>query len=1673
MIFVSWLVIGAEASVYPDCNSSTCTSHPAQVTPWVDGRHIRVGEAANPGPTILLDDPEELDGVSRQEVKLGSSNPSGLRRKEALAIEQGPGIWAFSETQLSAQTQQTSTSLLKHLASQQSRRIKVHHGAPAPLRHNSTWAGSWTGVAILSDASAVQVKVPMPQQHWNSGRLLTTRHYVGRTSVTCTTVYGYPKGPTFPRAHELTDQLLEPITQEVVYGMAGPRVILGDFNASDQAEELRAYGMWRRLGWRSAQEFGHLAFDWDLQPTCKASTAPDQIWLSPEILSMVSGLENREIYSEHTSLVVCLAIPEETMQLWAWPKPAPIPWNVVDETLSIAAPIRVEGETSTQTYANLWHSLEHGLQNKLDRPECPSLQRHEQGRGQRTRPQRVHEVPPLAKPSRQGEVCLQSDLTGGEVKRWFKQLRRLQSLCHALRAGKHTAGAQQYRAELWGAIRRSPGFHGGWEHWWNHVRPLGWDIACFAWPAPIPTLDVLDSAFAAFQLNFTSFESWHIRQRARSLKEKYDRNMQALFHELRDQPPEHPQHFVEHSKHEIKREGSCLTLDPPAPREGALHWTSSQGPVTLQWVDGRLPADSNQHLETTDSLCCTCTKTAPNVLQADLVKHWHEHWNNRKQPTEEEWMRITGFFHHYMPQIGFTVPLLDQSSWNKALRKYKPRAARGADGVSHVDLQRLPDELTSSLLTLLQNVEQGTQEWPRQLKTGLCIALAKKQGADTPASHRPICIFSIVYRTWGALRARQLLRQLASRLPADQYGFVPHIETAQYWLNLQSVLELTQQSHGTLSGITTDLRKAFNTISRSLTWNLAEHLQVPAEVLGPWRSFLEGCQRRFVIGTHVSEPITSCSGFPEGDSMSVYCMVQLDMAFHCYMAAFAPRCRTLSYVDNLGITAPFVPELVQGFACLEEFFSLWTMSTDPQKTVAWSTQSEERKVLRLLDFQIQYSASELGGALHFSRCHSLGHFRERQARLDSKWQRLQKSQAPFWQRARALYQVFWPSGLHGMEACHLAEIHLSQLRTKAIKHLAVGKAGQNAMLRLTLSASPLCDPGFFLLVRTVHTMRRLFRKDLSLLSSWASFMLAYRGELLDGPYSVLMSRLHEIGWAVQPPHVVDHDGLTHHFIELDERAMDRLLWEGWLQHVSRTAARRPSMVDGEGLDPDLVTAGHSSLTALELAHVAALQSGAFMSTAYHSKYDRSKSGTCGHCGQLDTHQHWLECPGYAAHRPLAGWPRDFASWPLSLRAHLHPSRNPYSLPLKRYLHSLPDLTSDFFDEPVPGTNHVFTDGAYQHHLNAWMARSAWAAVNASSGKPVAAGTVPGLQQGSDVAEIYAVIAALNWTSQFGAKLHLWCDNKAIVGCVEYLLKGGGVNDGWGNLSLWHQVAELLGTLEHQPAVNWIPSHWDPCPTECPYEDWHTHWNGRADQLAGLTNDQRDGRYFDLVATADRWHQQVRSQLQQLQRFYSSVAKGNHVHVSLLREPEPDPSQNSDDGRICLDKLSDVTPILWQPILEASTAFEPVLIRFASQVLAWWVDVEDPQTCCYQVSHLELLFMLLLNRRFMIPVGVGTGQASLVSLSDALVLPTVSELLAYLRKALNCIFGAFEAHHVRIFELDRSAFHVFTPQDGVRFAAPVHLLTQAQSWLLEFTRTRPVRGAASLARPPPVGMRGLS
>lgn len=416
------------------------------------------GEALNPGPTD-----SDMDSVW-----FSFSNPSGLRSKEGHLLDFGPGVHACSETQLSHVTQPTCAQQFRWLAKEQSRLVRVHMGAPAPLRSRSEWAGSWTGVATVSDFPSQEILLPYATER-SCGRVLTTRHFIGSLSILHAVVYGFPPGPTWPQAKSLTSSLLEVLTTEIVLGSQGPRIIGGDFNLGPL--DSPQFDVWRRLGWCSAQELALRLWGSPPLPTCKGQTERDLVFLSPEAISLCRDVVLRDVFCDHSTIFVRLGISQYRSSVRVWPLPSAIPWDQVSDawSSSVAQPLdfTLDSDHRWASWACDW---EQALDTHIPSQPASSLQPGQKGRLQRSAPMFRDAQISCLKPSRPSEVRLRCDLVGTQVKHWFKQLRRLQSFVAAVRNMKTSVDAVTYRLELWSSIIHAKGFEGGFRHYWTFHR---------------------------------------------------------------------------------------------------------------------------------------------------------------------------------------------------------------------------------------------------------------------------------------------------------------------------------------------------------------------------------------------------------------------------------------------------------------------------------------------------------------------------------------------------------------------------------------------------------------------------------------------------------------------------------------------------------------------------------------------------------------------------------------------------------------------------------------------------------------------------------------------------------------------------------------------------------------------------------------------------------------------------------------------------------------------------------------------------------------------------------------------------------------------------------------------------------------------------------------------------
>ena len=1622
----------------------------------------RFGEAEHPGPV------PEQDSL----LTVGVGNPGGLRAKEDLVLSLGPGIWTMSETQLSAVTTSSAAKAFRNGGQKLHRRVRPHFSHPAPLRHGSQWAGKWTGVCTTSDWPSSQLTLPWPPEHWSTGRLLLTRHWVQQCPITMGGFYGFAQGPTWPKAKQHSDQLLETFTREVVLGMDGIRMLVGDYNF--EPEELTQQKIWKRHGWTNAQTLAAEIFHHEWTPTCKNVNERDQIWLSPEAAQLFRGVQFHEIFSDHLVMAIKLYMPCHSQHIFKWPRPKEIPWNDFEhDTWSPTCAIQPQDFEDTTAFMQSWAneyeeaiSMQH--QQQLGKP----LHMKYRGRAQRLEPARQTLAPVTCKPSREGEVCLQHSLVGKAVRNWYKQLRRLQSLCHAVLANKQTPAAVQYRASLWTAIVQAKGFHPSFAEWWEK-RETPCDGAPAKWPDVLPADALLiQTLYKDFLFHFRAFESWHLAERTASLKTKYEGSLSSMFNDLRDEPKASIDHVWKEIQYQILAVDYAtqqVMLDREIATKHDSIWFLDGSQIKVSQIDGVVcTVSSIENFEVEGIFVQRLFLTEIHEVLDSFTQHWLPRWNLLSQLNAEVWDRVVKFTQAHMPRFSFSLPPLDVEIWQKTVRQFKPRAARGPDGFAKNDLLFMPHSFSWPLLHMLQQIEQTDMPWPAQLLFGTVIGTAKRKDAHEESHFRPITLFSILFRCWSRLRTKQMISQMANFMPAEALGFLPHREATEIWLQLQWQIELMLTLDEPFCGMSSDVKRAFNHIGRKQVFHMSRHLGFPEELLNPWDKFLSAFVRRFDIRGCVGPIMTSDSGYPEGDPLSILAMLTVNWGYHIYMKIFVPKVQAYSFVDNLTLAAREAQQVIQGYFAMLAYNELFGLSLDDEKTYVWGLTTVLRKTLAQLGFPCMYDASELGASLSYGAKIRNRHLKARGTGMDEKWQKLRRSAAPTLQKFAMLPKVFWPKALHGSPACVIADAYLLALRRAATKALRVNGAGANPMLRLSFSDEMQNDPGFYQIMYTFATLRRIARKSTDLVPMWQVWYKCYEGRQLPGPFTKIQQCLSQLGWRIlDPPFVCDHAQRAWNLITVDMKTFRTLMTDAWSQFVA-SQTRHKTMKDLNGIEYSLVRLASKGITPTERALVAALQSGAFVSASEHARYDVEKLHICPLCQHEDDRAHWLVCPRFQSLRQsIPNWYPDNVMLPMSLTHHLLAPKLKEMTEWHNTLHDLQDCTTQFlFYPPDKEFQHLFTDGACTQLDHSCLSLASWGVLSATSGEPVCLGHLRGITQSIDRAELTAIVAAVHWTTEHD--ICVWSDSKSNVDTAEQISLHGCIPPQVENYDLWLQLQEALELRQgRRTEFRWVPSHIHVTLAEDPFEEWLFRWNNSVDVLVTNWNHRRDAKLLQQQAALLGKLQWWEERIFQLRTFYFKVAEQQAKpddqslpHEVVLEQIE---IESDDENMQPADLIADLLPLTWQVKCRQSNGKVPGC--FTESILQWFCAAEQLENQPIVVSDLDLVFVFSCDSDFLFPFQLdGSTSWQMRRLADLFQRPTVGMLLRPIQSAMQHLAQLFPEAIVQTPSKPAKEYGVYKQFRGIRAFLPGTIVEQARERLVRFTTGRAVRKTADLARP---------
>ena len=1150
--------------------------------------------------------------------------------------------------------------------------------------------------------------------------------------------------------------------------------------------------------------------------------------------------------------------------------------------------------------------LENRVQEALDSKTQTSLHPSQRGRCQTLHTSKIPLYTKPIKPSRHG--ALQPNYNGHNLQhqRWFTQLRRLESLSKLLLKQQHWNTTQMIHANReWRAVHAAPGFEGGFQTWWNRIHPKYQDSP-ESLPFQLPTLPQLGGIILTLTREVRAFEKVLSAELQLKAKNSRAQNPNKVFKDFA-KPAVHPVQILDNSicatVVQVDDASSSLILDKPCDfNPGPI--TGPNGPITpimtchdTVWVE---PAD----LVPTGSLLSQTDHVGDiDDLFSNFAQEWVKRWDKHRDLPSDFWDPMNSFVETAIPQHEpMQLPPITHDVWHAALKKKRSRAAPGPDGLTRDDLLNFPKDVTEQMLKFLAQIESGQKKWPTQWTTGIVHCLEKSDRSPKASDYRPITIFSLVFRTWSSIRSSQVLRHLQSIVPIGCCGNIPARSAADIWYAMQTEIEDAFDHDRPLCGMVCDIQKCFNNLPREPLLKILHRLGVVPPILRAWCNALTTITRRFAIRGSVGPSHKSTTGFAEGDSLSVVSMVGTNYLLDKYLALKAPSVRMWSYVDNLELTAPDIPNLLAGFESMEHLLTALQIPLDTQKTYGWGTTPQTRKEIVEAQYLLQHSCRDLGGHMQYTKKATNQTITKRIADFKPRWKSLAISPASYQQKLMAARAVAWSQTLHGIASTVIDPAHFDTLRTEALRALGEHKPGASPAIHFALVEHPTFDPAFQAILITVRMARQHMHPDRIVPMLTTANQMPRRRRARVGPCHVLLHNVRLLGWEWDP---------AGYFRTFEQVPID--LWHSPIQHLLQSLYRdwqrmiafdnsaRKSM-QGLHLARADFTMENMTKDQMDRALLRKALNGTFL-TANHLKHrDEDEDGACKLCFQPDsiTHRLW-ECEAFAPIRqalPAEDLQELRAMTPATYNHGWMELPHSFDLFWDAFAQLNPDPLVEVCPCPEAATClHFFTDGACINPKDKFARLCSWGVVLTTNVDPwdfhpVACNLLLGPLQTIVRAELTAVVYALRLAFRYSLPFWIWVDNQLVYRQLRYMIQHPYTE--WSrktcNHDLLNSIAVYLGHVQYLcKSIQKICSHQDLALADDPAELWSFHGNNAADSTASHAFDNFPSlmRSWETMCTDLARRRQCRQTCHALIVAIAKDSMQKHQQATQI-EPQPLP-----------------------------------------------------------------------------------------------------------------------------------------------------------------------------------------
>ena len=680
---------------------------------------VRIGEASHPGP-----------GEHTQTWSVGLCNPNGIQGKLD-QLEMLPGqVWFMCETHLS---KLGMVQFKKNLRLTKSRFRYFVGGAPCAFRSQEA-VGTCSGVATIASVPARVLPHSITPELFSTGRIQVSGFCMNQHWIQAAVVYGYPDSAKHVERTHMTECLVSEAIDRVALGAVGLRMIVGDFNHScKELQQLKRLG---DLGFVEAQKFALFRWGVPIKSTCRREEPIDQVWLSPEMLSLLDHVEISDCdWSDHSSVICHFSSNFVSLSTFHWRMPDAFQWPELDDTS-----VNVDWVANpTAAYAAFWHGVETEAKTKV-----PSLSQKALGRGMTLESKITSFQVPPCKVARHGGF--QPKFYGASLSylRWVKQLRRIQALRRLMVSQSQNPMHHIRKVEVWSAIRNAPGFPCGFWHWWS-LNFVEHRFSTQGFPVGLPSLCDIRSMAVLFQAQVEKVESFQKKSRISAAKARREDNFQLLFQDCADERPSKVDTMIQscHANIETVHPEDCsVVLEKPAELiAGHPVVVAGQPKQVLMACHDQVWLDSVGNIAEGDCLVQEIVHSSDAEILQQFEQVWAARWIKLSHLEPGKWDRVLDFVKGRFKPVAWNFPTWSTEMFRQNVVRKKTRAAVGPDGVSKHDLQNLPDSKAESLVKLFQLLESGKCVWPDQLTTGFVSSLYKGRGNGGVDSFRPITVF--------------------------------------------------------------------------------------------------------------------------------------------------------------------------------------------------------------------------------------------------------------------------------------------------------------------------------------------------------------------------------------------------------------------------------------------------------------------------------------------------------------------------------------------------------------------------------------------------------------------------------------------------------------------------------------------------------------------------------------------------------------------------------------------------------------------------------------------------------------------------------------------------------------------------------------------------------------------